>query len=140
MSGKRQPRRPEELIARYSPAGRDPPERDLDDILTPARSVALDDVGEFLLDPPESQRRHASPEHLAVQRMGEAERRPPVRRHHGHESPGLQGFERRRSMAALEVGQPEALTHGQQFEHRQSCRVDIREMLVDEFVEDDRRG
>ena len=55
------------------------------------------------------------------------------------EPPGLQRLERRQSVAALEVGQAEALADGEQFEHRQSRRVDAGEVLVDQLVERHRR-
>ena len=139
MSGERQSCRPQELIARHPSARRDPPEGDLDDVLTPSCTVALDDVGELLLDPSEPQRRHAGPQHLAVQRVGEAKRRPPIRHHHRDEPPGLQRLERRQSVAALEVGQTEAFADRQQLEHRQPRRVDTGEVLVDELVERHRR-
>ena len=64
------------------PAGGDAPQGDLDDVLAAPRPVALDDVGQLLLDPPEPQRRHARPQHLAVQRVRQAHRRAPAGDHH----------------------------------------------------------
>lgn len=134
-----QPRRLEELLAGDPTAGSDAPQGDLHDVLAAAGAVGLDDVGELLLDPPQPQRRHPCPEHLAVQRVGQAQRRALARHDDRHEPPRLQAFQCRQAVALLEVGQPEALTDGEQLEHRQAGVVDVGEVLVDEVVERHRR-
>ena len=84
-----------QLIAGDAAAGRDPPQGDLHDVLAPPCAVALDDVGELVLDPSQPQRRQPGPQHLAVERVGEAHGGPPSRRdHHDDEPARLQRLER----------------------------------------------
>ena len=75
MADERQPGGAQQLVAGNPPAGRDAPQGDLDDVLTAPRTVGLDDVGQLLVDAPQSQRRQPGPQHLAVQRVGQAQRR-----------------------------------------------------------------
>ena len=72
------------------PPDGDPPQRDLDHVLAPAGAVGLDDLGQLGLDPAPAQRRQAGAEHLAVQRVGQAERGPPPGGHDVDEPAGLE--------------------------------------------------
>ena len=69
----RQPGGVQQLTAGNLTAGVDPPEGDLDDVLTPSRPASLDEVGQLLVDPSQAQRRQPGPEHLAVQRVRQAQ-------------------------------------------------------------------
>jgi hypothetical protein len=129
-----------ELIAGDTAARLDAPEGHLHHVFTAARAVALDDVGQLVLDAPPSQRRHAGPQHLAVQGVGEAHGGAPPAHHHRHEPPGFQLLERGQAVAALEVGETEALADGEQLQHRETRSVHAGEVLVDEFVQRDRGG
>ena len=97
--------------------------------------MALDDVGQLVLDAPPSQRRHAGPQHLAVQGVGEAHGGAPPAHHHRHEPPGFQLLERRQAVAAFEVGEAEPLADGEQLEHGEARHVHAGEVLVDQLVE-----
>ena len=92
-----------------------------------------------LLDAAQAQRRQPGAQHLAVERVRQAHGRAAARRDDPDEPVGLERLERRRAVGALEVGEAEALAHGQQLEHGAPGGVDAGQVLGDELVERGRR-
>ena len=70
---------PQQPLAGDLAARGDPPQGDLQHVLAAAGAVGLDHVGQLGLDAPQPQRRQAGPQHLAVERVGQAHGRPPAR-------------------------------------------------------------
>ena len=105
------------VVAGHRPTGTDPPQRDPHHVLAPAGAVRLHHVGQLGPQPPLTQRRDLRPEHLPVQRVGEADVGAPAVGDHDDDAARLQGLERRRAVALLEVDQAEALALGEQLEH-----------------------
>jgi hypothetical protein len=120
-------------------AGGDAPQSDLHHILTAVGAVGLHHVGQLATDAPLAQRREAGAQHLAVQRVGQPHRGAAPRRHDRDEAARLQRLQPGRAVDALEVGQAEALAHGQELEHGQAGAVDARQVLGHELVEYRRR-
>ena len=81
VGGERQPGGEQQPVAGDLAAGRDAPQRDLQRVLAAAGAVGLDAVGQFGLDATDPQRRQPASEHLAVERVRQAHRRPAARRH-----------------------------------------------------------
>ena len=51
----------QQLVTGHLPSGRDPPEGDLHDVLAPSGAVALDDVGQLLMDAAKAEGRQPLP-------------------------------------------------------------------------------
>ena len=100
--------------------------------------MGLDDVGELLMDTPQTQRWEAGAQHLAVQRVGQPQRGSSITGHHSDQPAGLQRFQRRRAVDSFEIGEAEPLADRQQFEHGESGVVDVGEVFGNELLE--RRG
>ncbi len=138
MPGERQTCGLQELVAGHAPAGFDAPQGHLHHVFTASRAVAFDDVSQLVLDASEPQRCHPCPQHLAVEGVGQAHGGAPSGHHQRDQPSGLQLLQGGQTVATFEVGEAEALAHGEQFEHREPGFVDAGEVLVDQLVE--RRG
>jgi hypothetical protein len=98
-------------------------------------TVALDDVGQLTLDRAQPKCGQTGPQHLAIERVGESHREPPLARDGDDQSVALERLERARAVDAVEIGKTEPLADSEQLEHGETFRVDTRHVLCDELVE-----